>query len=263
MSKQLSEAQIEHLHEFCEFHNVKYYDVQIELVDHLALAIEKLWETEPWLTFEEALVNVAEQFGVDPFHFSNPNSLLPFPVENIHANSGFDVVTEARTKALERKYNRLQIRYFFEFFKLPKLLLTIFSTLVLYILFELVSDKTLVAGIVQVVFLLSFFFYWLLVFRNKVKLTIVVDKRFMLSEHLRTFKNSPLIFAALSPGLINAITKLFEIQDKFLLFIYINTSVLVAFLITLSGIIFIVTGVYIPQRIKADFEKEFPQFCVD
>jgi hypothetical protein len=154
----------------------------------------------------------------------------------------------------------MQIRYFIEFFKLPKLLLTIFSTLVLYILFELVSDKALVAGIVQVIFLLSFFFYWLLVFRNKVKLTIVVDKQFMLSEHLRTFKNSPLIFAVLSPGLINAITKLFELQDKFLLFNYINTSVLVAFLITLSGIIFIVSGVYIPQRIKADFEKEFPQF---
>jgi hypothetical protein len=206
---------------------------------------------------------VAEQFGVDPFHFSNPNSLLPFPIENIHANSGFDAITEARTKALERKYNRMHIRYFIEFFKLPKLLLTIFSTLVLYVLFELVSDKTFVAGIVQVIFLLSFFFYWLLVFRNEVKLTIVADKRFMLSEHLRTFKNAPLIFAALSPGLINAIAKLFEIQDKFLLFNYINTSVLVAFLNTLSGIIFIVTGVYLPCRIKADFQKEFSQFCVN
>lgn len=260
MTKQLTEEEIEHLHEFCEFHNVKYYDVQIELVDHLASAIEKRWETKPQLTFEEALVEVAEQFGVDPFHFSNPDSLLPFPIENIHVNSGFDAITEARTKVLERKYNRIQLRYFFEFFKLPKLLLTTVSTLVLYVLFELVNDKALVAGMVQVVFLLSFLFYWLLVYRKEVKLTIEADRRFLLSEHLRTWRNTPLIFAAISPGMINAITKLFEIQDKFLFFNYVNASVLVALFITLYGIGAIVAGIYLPRRIKNDFLSEFSQF---
>jgi hypothetical protein len=193
-----SEEEISLLFEFCEFHNVNYYDVQVELVDHLASAIEKLWETRPRLTFEEALAEVSETFGVDPFHFTDPNSLLPFPIENIHANSGFDVITEARTKALDRRYNQMQIRYFLEFFKLPKIVLTITSTLILYLLFSTVSNKTLVAGIVQVVFLLSFFFYWLLVYRKEVKLTIEADRRFLLSEHLRTWKNTPLIFAAMS-----------------------------------------------------------------
>jgi len=260
MNKQLTEAQIESLHMFCEFHGVKYYDVQIELVDHLASAIETRWETNPEMPFEEALVEVSEQFGVDPFHFSDPNSLLPFPIENIHANSGFDAITEARTKVLERKYNRIQLRYFFEFFKLPKLLLTIVSTLVLYVLFELVNDKTLVAGMVQVVFLLSFLFYWLLVYRKEVKLTIEADRLFLLSEHLRTWRNTPLIFAAISPGMINAISKLFEIQNKYLFFNFMNTNVLVAIFITVYGILAIVSGIYIPRRIKDDFEKEFPQF---
>jgi hypothetical protein len=212
------------------------------------------------LTFEEALVNVAGQFGVDPFHFSNPNSLLPHPIENRYANSGFDAVIEARSKALEKKYNRLHIRYFFEFFKLPKLVLTIASTLILYGLFEFVRNKALAAGIIQVVFLLSFFLYWLLKYRKEVKLTIEADKQFMLSDHLRTWKNTPLIFAALSPGMINAITKLFEIQDKFLFFSYVNASVLVASFITLYGILAIVAGIYLPRRIKNDFLSEFSQF---
>lgn len=259
-NKTLTPQQIEHLHEFCEFHNVKYYDVQIELVDHLASAIEKRWETNPEMPFEEALVEVSEQFGVDPFHFSNPDSLLPFPIENIHANLGFDTVTEARAKTLERKYNRLHIRYFFEFFKLPKLVLTIASTLILYGLFEFVSNKALAAGIVQFVFLLSFFLYWLLKYRKEVKLTIEADRRFLLSEHLRTWRNTPLIFAAISPGMINAITKLFEIQDKFLFFNYVNASVLVASFITLYGIGAIVAGIYLPRRIKNDFLSEFSQF---
>lgn len=259
-AKTLTSEKIQQLHEFCDFHNMKYYDVQIELVDHLASAIEELWETKPQLPFEEALVEVSEQFGVDPFHFSDPHSLLPFPIENRHANSGFDAITEARTKAMERKYNRMHVQYFFEFFKLPKLLLTIASTLILYVLFEWVSDKALAAGVVQVVFLLSFFLYWLLIYRKEVKLTIEADKRFMLSEHLRTWRNSPLIFAAMSPGMINAISKLFEIQDKFTFFNYISTELLVAFAITLYGIMVIVTGIYMPRRIKDDFLNEFPQF---
>ncbi len=79
--------------------------MQIELVDHLASAIEKIWEGESKLSFEDALIRIAGEFGVDPFHFSDPNSLLPFPIENVHANSGFDAITETRAKALQRKYD--------------------------------------------------------------------------------------------------------------------------------------------------------------
>lgn len=261
MYKQLTPEQIQNLHEFCEFHNVKYYDVQIELVDHLATAIEKLWDTEPGLSFEEALIQVAEQFGVDPFSFTDPNSLLPFPIGSEKANAGFDAITEYKTKALQRKYDFMQIRFFLEFFKLPRIVLTIAFTLILFLLFRNTNDKTLAAGIVQVGFLLSFFAYWLLVYRKEVRLNICPDKRFLLYEHLRTWKNTPLIFAAMSPGMILAITKLFEIQDKYMVFSYISTELLVAFSITLYGIMAIVTGIYLPRRIKDDFQQEFTQFC--
>ncbi len=260
MNKQLTQEQIESLHEFCEFHEVKYYDVQIELVDHLASAIEKLWETKPQFTFEEALVEVSDQFGVDPFCFSDPNSLLPFPIENIHANAGFDAIIEARAKALQRKYDRMQLKYFIEFFKLPKIVLTVAFTLVLFLLFSNVSDKTLAAGFVQVAFLLSFFTYWLLVYRKEVKITIESDKRFILYEHLRTWKNTPLMFAALSPGMINVISKLLRIESDALFFSYVRPEFLSAFLITLYAIFAIVTGIYMPRKIKDDFLHEFSRF---
>jgi hypothetical protein len=67
MNKQLTEAQIESLHMFCEFHGVKYYDVQVELVDHLASAIENRWENEPNIGFEQALNDVYSAFGVGGF----------------------------------------------------------------------------------------------------------------------------------------------------------------------------------------------------
>lgn len=41
MNKQLTEEQIADLFLFCEENGVRYYEVQIELVDHLASAIEQ------------------------------------------------------------------------------------------------------------------------------------------------------------------------------------------------------------------------------
>ena len=63
--RKLTPGQIEELHEFCYFRTVRHYDVQVEIVDHLASAIEKIWETNPTLPFDEAMYQVGEQFGGD------------------------------------------------------------------------------------------------------------------------------------------------------------------------------------------------------
>ena len=51
----LSAEQIERLYQFTRQHYVEYYDLQTELVDHLANAIEEQWQQNPKLSFEEAL----------------------------------------------------------------------------------------------------------------------------------------------------------------------------------------------------------------
>ena len=63
----LSEEQIQSLFTFCEKHFVKYYDVQVELVDHLANAIEIEMQSDPKLSFEKALEKVHQSFGVSGF----------------------------------------------------------------------------------------------------------------------------------------------------------------------------------------------------
>ena len=63
----LSEKQIQSLFTFCEKHFVKYYDVQVELVDHLANAIELEMQNDPKLSFEKALEKVHQSFGVMGF----------------------------------------------------------------------------------------------------------------------------------------------------------------------------------------------------
>lgn len=63
----LTNEQIQSLFTFCEKHFVKYYDVQVELVDHLANAIELEMQNDPKLTFERALEKVHQSFGVKGF----------------------------------------------------------------------------------------------------------------------------------------------------------------------------------------------------
>ncbi|MEO6813648.1 MAG: hypothetical protein ABI172_06930 [Ginsengibacter sp.] len=63
----ITEEQIESLFTFCKKHFVKYYDVQVELVDHLANAIEEEMQMNPEITFEKALEKVHQSFGVMGF----------------------------------------------------------------------------------------------------------------------------------------------------------------------------------------------------
>ena len=63
----LSAEQIERLYQFTRQHYVEYYDLQTELVDHLANAIEEQWQKNPKLSFEEALQIEFKKFGVFGF----------------------------------------------------------------------------------------------------------------------------------------------------------------------------------------------------
>lgn len=60
----LSKLQIEQLFNFTRQHYVEYYDLQTELVDHLANAIETECEQNPKLTFDEVLHKEFKKFGV-------------------------------------------------------------------------------------------------------------------------------------------------------------------------------------------------------
>jgi hypothetical protein len=96
--KKISSEQTEMLYAFTRKHFVEYYDLQTELVDHLANAIEAKWEQHPGIAFEAALQQEFKKFGI----------------------FGFMDVVEQRQGALTKKYNKLIWSYFRQFFKLPK-----------------------------------------------------------------------------------------------------------------------------------------------
>lgn len=63
----LNSSQISQLFDFTKQHYVDHYDVQVEIVDHLASAIEQEMAANHSLTFDEALQRVFGGFGIFGF----------------------------------------------------------------------------------------------------------------------------------------------------------------------------------------------------
>lgn len=82
----INQENIERLYRFTREHFVEHYDVQTELVDHLANGIEQQWTIDPTIPFEDALNREFKKFGV--FGFSElveqrSNSILKMYLKTI------------------------------------------------------------------------------------------------------------------------------------------------------------------------------------
>lgn len=109
---QLTNQNIQDLYTFTRKHFVEHYDVQTELVDHLANDIEEIWQENPKLTFEQARDKSFKKFGV----------------------FGFMDVVEEKQKQLGKKYWSIIFSFVKEWFKLPKILTTIMLVWLFYLL---------------------------------------------------------------------------------------------------------------------------------
>lgn len=105
----LTQEQIERLYEFTHQHYVEHYDLQTELVDHLANSIEEQWKENPKLSFETALNIEFKKFGI----------------------FGFMDVVGQRKMALKKRYDNLIWKHFKEFFTIPKIIVTVLMVLIL------------------------------------------------------------------------------------------------------------------------------------
>jgi len=259
--QKLTDEEINKLFELCEFHNVHYYDVQIELVDHLASSIEALWETNPQLPFEEAVFNIGEQFNVEPWIYSSGNTLIPiFFGKKFSGKNGFEIITESKEKELRRKYDQLQLKHIAEFFKLPKIFLTLAITFLLFVAFKLSNTDTTISYTIQGIYILSVSIYLIFISPKKNHLDIVADKSFLLYEHFRKIRRGAVGAGVGSYNIVVFLGKFNHLKITKPLSNYLDLNLLTAFLITFFGILLIAIFVYTPQRIKADFIREYPQF---
>lgn len=99
----ITEAQYESLYAFCRKHYVQYYDVQVELVDHLSEAIEEKMKANPKLSFDQALDEVYAGFGI----------------------KGFADIVATRMEMVSKKSRKQKWKLFFSYFTVPKIAMTV------------------------------------------------------------------------------------------------------------------------------------------
>lgn len=132
----ITPEQIERLYLFTRQHYVEWYDLQTELVDHLANAIEAQCQENPKISFEDALQVEFKKFGV----------------------FGFMTVVEKRQAALGKKYNKLVWQHFKSFFTIPKIIGTAADFGILVQLMLKFEHANL---IVISIFVLTTLFFWI------------------------------------------------------------------------------------------------------
>lgn len=109
----LQQEQIDRLFQFCRQHYIHFYDVQVELVDHLASSIEHAMESRPGLGFGAALEQAYRDLG---------------------GYRGMQRIQEERKRSVAKANFRLKWKLFCAYFRWPKAILTVTVTLLVYVL---------------------------------------------------------------------------------------------------------------------------------
>ncbi|WP_417799925.1 hypothetical protein [Tenacibaculum sp.] len=224
----LTDQHIEQLYKFTRQHFVEHYDVQTELVDHLANDIEQIWMENPTLTFEQARDKSFKKFGI----------------------FGFMDVVEEKQKQLGKKYRTILWKRTKEWFRLPKIILTA-SVFLFFYYFIQIPIGTYVIGA-------SLFLFAILDIYLVTKLKKDFNTR--AKENNKKWMLEEMIFNVASFGGVMVASNLPQ------LFNYAKNipsnlgALLISFLLTIAIIYSYVTLFVIPKKAEKLLEEHYPEY---
>lgn len=129
----LTKEQIQYIDTYVEKSGIEWFDLKIELVDHLADATAEVLEENPEITFKDAVTKAKIAFGT----------------------KGFRPIITSRTKQIERAFYKRVFKYLVSFFTLPKIILTAALMYLLVIVYQVIEEK--IAFFYALVFILFAF----------------------------------------------------------------------------------------------------------
>ena len=225
----LTEQNIDNLYKFTRQHYVEHYDVQTELVDHLANDIEQILAEQPTLSFEQARAISFKKFGI----------------------FGFMDVVEEKQKQMSKKYYKIILNFIKEWFGFPKILLTFTVFYCFYLLLQFSYAQYLFPAFFFTIIMIEF----IVMFKKRKMLNIkfkTTGKKWMLEDIIET------------QGYGNVVFGLFYIFQFLTPNSYQNLSTLASFTIatatTLAFIIGYISLVIIPQKAEQLLEEHYPEY---
>jgi len=227
----LTEAQIDQLYSFTRKHFVEWYDLQSELVDHLANGIEAMWVENLKLSFEQVLNLEYRKFGV----------------------FGFSDVVEKRKIALNKKYTMLFLGLFKGFFKLPTVIATVS---IVFIVFYTLRYIRYAEQIFLTVFAAITILIYLKLFTNnrKRKQIKTTERRWLFEDVIYNYGN----FAGLLMIPVQLLINLSNLNTTFFqspLLLFISCFLLVSYALAAYIILF-----FIPSKAEIFLNKVYPEY---
>jgi uncharacterized integral membrane protein len=229
----LTEHQINELYIFTRKHYVYHYDVQTELVDHLANDIERIWIASPKISFEEARDTSFKKFGVFGF---------------------MDVIT-AKQKQMNKRYWKIIWRFVKEWFTPPKLLITVSIFISVYILLQFPISSYFILGALSIGVIAEIVMLFKVRKQRKFK-EENKEKIFLLEDMIGSTKNgyTGLVFI----NLFNIVsTSRLDFSDSGLFW-----QLLFSGAITLLIILFNVVNNVLPQKAQELLEENHPEYTL-
>ncbi|MEA1786637.1 hypothetical protein U1E44_11080 [Arenibacter sp. GZD96] len=230
----VSQDQLTKLYRFTRTHYVAHYDVQTELVDHLANGIEYQWKENGNLSFEEALHREFKKFGVFGFH---------------------DLIAQ-KQNAMNKKYRAILWRFFKEWFRWPKIIGTFFSACAIFLILRYLNaykiKPMLIVGALLLVSLgVLGYLFWS---RASRELKMVQwGRKYMLGEMIYNFGNSAIVAIFLA----NAANFLYIFNSSIyytVLFDAVCTATLVSFSLILYSVLWV-----LPAKAEALLAETYPE----
>ena len=227
----LTENQIETLYKFTRQHYVYHYDVQTELVDHLANDIEEIWQAQPGLSFQDARDKSFKKFGV----------------------FGFMEVVEAKEKQMNKRYWKILWRFVKEWFTLPKSLLTILVFIAVFAILNIPYADYLLLGLLSLAMILELIAVYKIKKHHKKK-EQKNEKIFLLESMIGTSKNgySGLVFVNLF-NFVNLTRVDFSQMNLY-------WQITIALVFTLLIILFQVSHYVLPEKVEELLLETYPEY---
>ena len=229
----LTETQIEELYKFTRKHYVEHYDVQTELVDHLANDIEDICTENPNLSFDKARDISFKKFGV--FGFMN--------------------VVEAKQKQMNKRYLKIMWRFLKEWFTFPKVATTLGLFLLFFCILKMPYAKYILLSLLFILVVVDLRRQTIARKKQKIK-TKKAEKKFLLEDLISGARNSfsGLLFINVFNSM-NAFRVSFNSMEN-------HWLILVSFSITVVVLLFYITGFIIPKKAEELLEETYPEYKI-
>jgi hypothetical protein len=232
MNRKLTKEEVAVLFYFCENEGVCDYDLQIELVDHLASHIEDQWKTDPEIEFETAVENLYSKFGWKEFR---------------------KLETQMK-RQLKRKFRRMLWQNFLEYFRLPKIAVTFIIMVSVFSVLRVTENNSLAIIILTIPFSLVSLYYAFILFPKKIKVKTTHNKSFMILKYLES--KSTLTGSIIQlPLFAITFSRVFKYTNT------ISEEILISAIISILTVFLYGYFFFLPKKIRMYFMLHYSEFA--